>query len=306
MSRPDRSRFDATVSEDGRATLGPQATALLHALDAHFAAWGADMGAQAVTYPPILSVADLDALDYFDNFPHLASVVTGLRPDSYGSVAGLLAPRGATRSEVSSEAMAPASLALPSAACYSSYLACRGTTVGDEPLRITTRATCFRRENAYDGLRRLHGFTMREIISIGSRSRVLDDLAALKRRVHQLLVQLGLDFEVEVAQDPFFDPNGARSVMQKLFPVKEEFLVGGRLAIASANYHRNFFGERCSIQLADGSPAFTTCVAFGLERWLAALGERFDDQPDRALAALGRSGDRRLTSDPFDVMEAGL
>ena len=201
--------------------------------------------------------------------------------------------------------MAPASLALPSAACYSSYLAIRGTTLGSEPLRITTRATCFRRESAYEGLRRLHGFTMREIICIGSRETVLDHLAALKQRMHRFLVQVGLAFQVDVAEDPFFDPNGARSIMQKLFPVKEEFLVGGRLAVASVNYHRNFFGERCSIRLADGSPCFTGCVAFGLERWLAALGERFGDDADQALAALSRSGDWLLGSNPSNVKKAG-
>jgi hypothetical protein len=65
--------------------------------------------------------------------------------------------------------------------------------------------------------------------------------------------------------------------MQKLFPTKEEFLYDGKLAIASVNFHRNFFGERCDIRLPDGSAAFTGCVAFGLERWLSALGDLFTD-----------------------------
>jgi seryl-tRNA synthetase len=305
MSGPDRFRFDASVSDDGRATLGPHATGLLHALDANFAAWGAELGAHAMTYPPLMSVADLAGLDYFDNFPHLASVVAGLHPETYGTGLGAIAPRGAARPEVAPQAMAPASHALPSAACYSSYLALRGTSLGSEPLRITTRATCFRREPAYDGLRRLHGFTMREIICIGSREQVLDQLAALKQRVSRFLVQLDLDFDVDVAEDPFFDPNGARSVMQRLFPVKEEFLVDGGLAIASVNFHRNFFGERCSITLPDGSPGFTGCVAFGLERWLAALAVRFGDEAERSWAALSRSGDWQLASEPFDIERAG-
>jgi hypothetical protein len=43
----------------------------------------------------------------------------------------------------------------------------------------------------------------------------------------------------------------------------------GEIAIASLNLHRNFFGERLSIAF-DGQPAFTSCVGFGLERWLWA------------------------------------
>jgi hypothetical protein len=74
-----------------------------------------------------------------------------------------------------------------------------------------------------------------------------------------------------------------------LFPVKEEFVFGDSLAIASVNFHRNFFGERCAITLPDGGPAFTSCVAFGLERWLAALADHFGaqahDLPDRVRAA---------------------
>jgi len=129
---------------------------------------------------------------------------------------------------------------------------------------------------------------------------VLDHVAGLKARVARFLGQLGLPFEVAAAQDPFFDPNGARSVMQKLFPVKEEFLFRGQLAIASVNYHRNFFGERCGIRLPDGSPAFTGCVAFGLERWLSALGAHFADDAAGAAQALSNMDD--WVTDPVHIV----
>src|ERR1019366_53894 len=106
---------------------------------------------------------------------------------------------------------------------------------------------------------------------------VLDHLSTFKARISGFLDEVGIPHHVEIATDPFFDPNGARSKMQKLFPTKEEFLYDGKLAIASVNFHRNFFGERCRIRLPDGSPAFTGCVAFGLERWVCALGDLFTD-----------------------------
>jgi seryl-tRNA synthetase len=299
MATNEWSRFDATVSSDGRATLGPQATSLHQAIDANFAAWGAEVGADAMTYPPLLPVRDLTSLDYFDNFPHLASLVAGLDPTSFGAEG--LADGALTDGAVRSQVLAPAVLALPSAACYSAYLELRGTALGREPIRITTRASCFRREKQYEGLSRLLGFTMREIVCIGSREAVLDHVATLKQRIARFLGQVGLPFGVDVAQDPFFDPNGARSTMQKLFPVKEEFLFRGQLAIASVNFHRNFFGERCGIRLPDGSPAFTGCVAFGVERWLAALGEHFGDDVAVTRQALRTTDDWVI--DPVDIDE---
>ena len=49
------------------------------------------------------------------------------------------------------------------------------------------------------------------------------------------------------------------------------FADGRPLAIASFNDHELFFGDAFGISLADGMPAWTGCVAFGLERWLLAV-----------------------------------
>ncbi|WP_165818518.1 hypothetical protein [Frankia canadensis] len=57
------------------------------------------------------------------------------------------------------------------------------------------------------------------------------------------------------------------------------------MAIAFTNLHRTFFGERAEIAL-DGEPAHTSCVAFGLERWLHVLGGRFAGDWDAAHAAV--------------------
>ena len=75
--------------------------------------------------------------------------------------------------------------------------------------------------------------------------------------------------------------------------VKEELLCGD-LAIASLNFHRNFFGERCGIQLASGGPAFTGCVGMGLERWIHVLQQRHGAS---ALAVVKQEADR-LTQAP--------
>jgi seryl-tRNA synthetase len=237
-----------------------------------------------------MDVADLDRIDYFGNFPHLAQLTAGLSPkavkEHYAGSSGIRS--------VPAEHLQTAQYALPSAACYNVYLDLAGSTI-ERPLYITTAANCFRRETEFEGLRRLLGFYMREIVCIGDRDTVLDHLANFKERLIGFLAALELPVELAPSTDPFYEADGARAVMQQLFPVKEEILYGGDLAIASLNYHRNFFGERCELRLPDGTHAFSGCVAFGLERWISALTSHFGEDP--ALLC------ERLAAEPLTILE---
>ena len=56
---------------------------------------------------------------------------------------------------------------------------------------------------------------------------------------------------------------------------------------ARLDFHRNFFGERCGITTG-GLPAYTSCAAFGLERWLSVLHQRYDGW-DAAIEAVERA-----------------
>jgi hypothetical protein len=174
---------------------------------------------------------------------------------------------------IPAEVMEPAGFALPSAACYAVYVDLAGSVLPAEGVVRTTLATCFRNEDHYDGLQRLLGFSMREIVFVGQEEGAKRHLGRAKDAVVALCGRLGLDVSLEVATDPFFDKNGGKAKMQRLFPVKEEFVVAG-LAIGSVNYHRNFFGERCEIR-AGGGTAHTSCLAFGVERWVHTLTARF-------------------------------
>ncbi|MCR3752108.1 aminoacyl--tRNA ligase-related protein [Lentzea californiensis] len=268
-------------ARSGLPTIGPETLRLWTELEARFLRWAAEFDAMPVRYPPLLSTADLDSLDYFENFPQLAVLGSRIR----GDAAAKYARAGLPGPEVDAADLEPAGFALPSAACYSVYLDLRGTRLA-ESRRVTTVATCFRHETHYDGLRRLLGFTMREIVCVGAQADVLDHLARSRQAVTGFLSELGLPIEVRPATDPFFDRDGARSVMQRLFPVKEEFVFGDDLAIGSINFHRNFFGERLDIRQAGGDHAFTGCLAFGVERWISALTTHFGETPAQLVARI--------------------
>jgi seryl-tRNA synthetase len=269
---------DLTVA-GGLATLGPELVELRTQLDRRFVAWAHDCGAAAWLFPPLLSVSDLDGMDYFDSFPHLGLVVGSIDETKLASYA-----RDEAISVIPGSDLCGCQHVLPSAACYPAYFHLRGRKL-DGPKRITTVATCFRNEVEYRGLQRLRSFTMREIICIGPAEAVTTHLKMFRERIEAFCASLGLGVEIKVATDPFFRKDDPRVAMQRLFPVKEEFVYGGNVAFASLNYHRNFFGERCAISIGDGSPAFTGCVAFGIERWLHAMLDRFET-PTAATAAL--------------------
>ncbi|MFF8729211.1 aminoacyl--tRNA ligase-related protein [Streptomyces sp. NPDC015171] len=252
---------DLYTARGGLVVLGPELVRLMDLLDQRFQDWARECGAAPMLFPPLLSTADLASIDYFDNFPHLALMTAPLR---------LPADKTDGEAPLAAERLGASAYGLVSAACYNVYLHHRSTALA-APRYITTVAKCFRNEDHYDGLRRLHGFTMREIVCLGPREAVLDHLAAFRPKVVEFAARLGLELAVQPASDPFFAKDGGRALLAQLFPVKEEFVHGGSLAIGSLNFHRNFFGERCDISLADGGPAYTGCVAFGLERWLAAL-----------------------------------
>lgn len=249
---------------DGLAILGPEETALLRLLDDTFTGWAVDAGAGEISAPPVYPVAELANFDVYVNFPHLALVAGGLEAPTSGPSAGRFAP---------DQVVAP-HLGLSTASCFAAYLFFRDTRVPEDTL-VTLVNRCFRGESRFDGLRRLLSFQMREIVAIGSFDHTQEVIARFRDRIEEFLGRLSLDFTVEAASDPFFQRDGARALLQRMQPVKYEFQVDG-LAIASVNTHRNFFGERCRISTGSaGAVAFTSCVAFGLERWVSVLLDRF-------------------------------
>lgn len=257
--------------------LDPDQTDLLRDLDRTVTRWADESGAREIMPPPVYPLGDLEKFDVYENFPQLQFVggpldVTGTPP---APVDGAFA-----REDVD-----PAILGLPHSTCYGAYLYLENRSVApDTTLTLINR--CFRNETTYEGLRRLLSFQMREIVPVGSFAHTQEINARFTDRIERFAKDLGLDMVKEAATDPFFERDGGRALLQRLSPVKYEFQVGG-LAIASVNTHRNFFGERCAITVdGSGEHAYTGCVAFGLERWVAVLSDRYDGDLKRARAAV--------------------
>jgi hypothetical protein len=257
--------MDENRLSDGLAILDPTYTALLKLLDSTFTGWALEAGASEISPPPLYPVKDLEKFDVYVNFPHLSLVAgpldveSDVTPDD-GRFGG--------------ERLRGAHLGLPTATCFGAYLFFEGRRIPGSTL-VTLINRCFRGEDHFDGLRRLLSFQMREIVAIGSYEHTQEILTHYFTRIEQFADELSLEFVTEAASDPFFQRDGARALLQELQSVKHEFRVDD-LAIASVNTHRNFFGERCDITTDPrGEYAFTSCVAFGLERWVSVLVTRY-------------------------------
>jgi hypothetical protein len=233
---------------DGLFSLTGEHAAVVDRVDAMVLEWAAEQGAAAERHPELFTVSQLARIDYFDSFPHLAHRVTPWLPEQSGEE----------------------DLVLTSAACYGVYFARTGTVVND-PVKVTVRQTCRRREDEYQPRRRQREFQMREVVVLGTDRSVETFLRDGMAAVRRIADRFGVTGEFAVATDPFFRKDDPRLLHQRLFPTKQEFVDTSGLAVASVNSHRNFFGERCEVRLADGTPMSTGCVAFGLERWADAV-----------------------------------
>ncbi|WP_405016571.1 hypothetical protein OHV05_05240 [Kitasatospora sp. NBC_00070] len=247
----------------GLLTLDPVRTALLHGLEGLITGLAARLAAPEVMGPPLLTAAGLTRLDYFRNFPHLGVSTGRFGPEALDGLAAGQAP--------GELALLPTGHLLPSATCYGLLLSLEGRDVGEHGLRLSASGRCFRNETHYDGLRRLWGFHMREVLYLGTKQGAVEHLDQGAEFVQELAGRLGLELNRVVADDPFYDKGSSRARLMALDPVKHEFVATDGTAIASVNRHRNFFGERLDIRAGSHGPAYSACVAFGLERWVHAM-----------------------------------
>jgi seryl-tRNA synthetase len=263
------------LAKDGLTTLGPQVVRILELLDNCFLTWAMGSRAQPILYPTLIPVSELRKMDYFKNFPHLGMFVSPIEQGIIKEAYQKDDPTAAGIEGVPAEHLCCSGFALPSAACYNIYISLKNSQV-DGTLLITTIANCYRNEAYYEGLKRLRSFRMREVVAVGEIADVRAHLVASRTFVEEFAAEIDLPVEIKTATDPFFDDDGPRAMMQRRFPVKEEFVFDAMVAISSVNFHRNFFGERFGIRTRDGECAHSGCVGMGLERWIHALLTRYD------------------------------
>jgi seryl-tRNA synthetase len=175
------------------------------------------------------------------------------------------------------EAIGPSDLVLTPASCYPVYpiAASRGQAPASG-WTFEVSCDCFRREPSQD-IDRLQSFRMREFVRIGSAQQVEAFRNGWLGQVPHFAATLGLTYMIETANDPFFGRYAPLlAASQREQSLKFELLVpvisdDKPTACMSFNYHRDQLGRAWDLQLSDGAPAHTGCVAFGMDRLTLAL-----------------------------------
>ena len=227
-------------------------------------------------FDSVLTLSEINALGYARNFPHLTCLLCSVP-------AGLRAALSHGTHTLSHDTQpAGVGAALLPAACYKIYILHRDEKLAAERT-FGCIARCFRSEDKPLDRYRGVNFTMKEFVHLGTADGAKAHLEEGFGLIGALLKALGIEYACETATDPFFDMSSSTAVLSQLSPTKREILFDGH-AVSSLNYHRNYFGEKFAITLA-GETAHSSCVAFGIERWIAMLNDRFGDAA-KALSAL--------------------
>jgi seryl-tRNA synthetase len=230
--------------------------------------------AEIMRFPPVMSRKQLEKSGYLKSFPNLLGCVCAL----HGSEASIRA--AADRYETGgdwTEALSSSDLVLSPAACYPVYpiAAARGPLPAGG-LQFDIEADVFRHEPSRS-LDRLQSFRMREFVRIGSPTEIVEYRERWLARAPRIAADLSLPHSIDVANDPFFGRVGqVMAVSQRQQALKFELLIpyhakATPTACMSFNYHREHFGLVWDMRDAQGEPAHTSCVAFGIDRLVVAL-----------------------------------
>jgi seryl-tRNA synthetase len=234
---------------------------------------GAD-GAEAIRFPPGMNRAYFEKSGYMKSFPQLAGTVhsfCGNDHDHLGLLQCMEEGKDWTKTQQATD------IALTPAACYPLYptIAKRGPLPATGGL-YDLQSYCFRHEPSRDPARQ-QLFRMREYVCMGTETHVTEFRQTWMDRGVEMMKSVGLDVEIDVANDPFFGragrllANNQRDQNLKfelLIPVTSQI---NKTACMSFNYHQDAFGAKWGLNLEDGSVAHTACVGFGLERIALAL-----------------------------------
>jgi seryl-tRNA synthetase len=250
---------------------------------------GAPLQPEVMHFPPLLSRRHYLKTDHVQNFPNLMGSVHSFASDERLHQTLL---RRKDRGEDWTSELAPTEVMLTPAACYPLYPTATGV-LPENGRVVDLRSYAFRHEPSEDPAR-MQIFRQREYVRLGTADQALAHRNYWLEQAEVILRAVGLDVRPVAAQDPFFGRGGRMmAAVQKEQDLKYELVVPVAsaekpTAVASCNCHLDHFGLAFGIRTADGRPAHSACVGFGLERIALALFRAHGFDPARWPAAVTR------------------
>jgi len=282
----------------GQAMLEGVPLQLFRYFDSALAALERHWTTRELLTPTLIPADVLARCDYFRSFPNTVTFACHLQPEA--NVINAFRARHESKSTLDAESladMAPPEACLSPAVCYHVYHRTQGSSLPPEGVVYSVRGKCFRYESSnLRDLTRLWDFTMRELVFLGAKEYVLHERHRCVQIVGEFLDEIEVAAEIRTASDPFYIAPDASSKTYFQLTAETKYEVSAllpdneRLAIGSFNYHTDYFGRAFDITVKDAGPAHSTCIGFGLERFVCAFlaqhGGDPEDWPERVRSSL--------------------
>lgn len=242
---------------------------------------------QELLTPTLIPSDVLAKCDYFRSFPNTVTFACHLEPEA--SIINAFRARHEKTTTIDDKAladMATPKACLSPAVCYHVYHRNQGITLPPEGIAYSVRGKCFRYESSnLSEMTRLWDFTMRELVFLGTSDYVLQERERCVQILGEFLDDLGLAAEIRTASDPFYIAPDASSKTYFQLTAETKYELSAllpnqqRLAIGSLNFHTDFFGRAFDINVENAGPAFSSCIGFGLERFVCAFLAQHGNDP---------------------------
>lgn len=233
-------------------------------------------GAQVREYPSIYTADIMERNGYHKNFPQNVYGVTQI-PHNYTLIKEI---RESQSSTIPANLFQNHGAFLQPCVCYHCYAETQQTVQSE--IMFTLKGRCFRHEIQWRlNTFRRNEFTMREIVFMGSQAYVESKRLGIMDEIWDLFCSLGLYGQVVTARDPFFhyDDMKTKGAVQLMADAKYELEFisanGNASSIASFNNCQDTLCEKFEVTNDEKNFLHSGCVAFGIDRWRAALHEQY-------------------------------
>ncbi|MHC8304347.1 aminoacyl--tRNA ligase-related protein [Pseudomonas sp. PB3P13] len=254
---------------------------LMEAVDRLLLAIAVRHGAHVRDYASIYTAEIMERNGYHKNFPQNVYGVTQI-PHNYTLIKDIRESRSST---IAPDLFQNHGAFLQPCVCYHCYAEIQQTRQSQTV--FTMKGRCFRHEIQWRlNTFRRNEFTMREIVFMGSPAFVEEKRLEIMEEIWSLFCDLGLYGQIVTARDPFFhyDDMKTKGAIQLMADAKYELEFmsanGESSSIASFNNCQDTLCEKFEITNVDNHLLHSGCVAFGLDRWRAALYEQFGSDTD--------------------------
>ncbi|MFB4338731.1 amino acid--[acyl-carrier-protein] ligase [Bacillus cereus] len=251
---------------------GKDMNQLLINLEKYISDIGRTSDTEIMMFPPVMNKLNIEKTEYLKSFPHLLGSVHAFFGDEENHKQML--DKISNQEDWTTE-FKHTDVVMTPAACYPVY----PNLSGDLPENgrvVEVSSFCYRHEPS-DEPTRMQSFKMIEFVKAGTPDDVKTWRQEWLEKAQVVLSNLELNYEVEIANDPFFG-NGGRllKINQNQLELKYEIVIPINsfekpTAVVSSNYHQEHFAKKHQIFTETGEVAHTSCIGFGLERLALAL-----------------------------------